>query len=426
MFGDIDKSIVFSNFASDKNMRKNNFQRATIYRTVLESVNKHNKETMKAKTFVISILLAISLSANSQSQFKLCKEFYSALPDSLTNQIVNSLDRLLLSIDNSQLDTTLVDTKDLELNRNFFFYLKGVDGKDTIPRYFQAQLINLYPVEDNQYLLTISYQKEEEIGRIFTFLANNREGNITFANPLKYNTKFWKTTTIGTITYYYPDTIDTKRAELFNQKNIQMAHKLNLPVRNWDLYMCRNYQEAIQIQGCSYEFTRNGAVNHGDIIDPKTLFSCMNDEDFSHDVLHIYASQIRGKSQRNANGECGLAYYWGNAYHLGSTDKSPALDELVPALQDYLISHKDVSLLELLEESPNILAEYGYPWPVHVNRIISGVICREIERQKGTAGIIELLRCGRGNDNLFRITEKLIGINRENFDTEVRKLIFAQ
>ena len=384
-----------------------------------------NRSIMKAKIFTILILLAISLCVNSQSQFKIRNDFYSSLPDSLTNQIINSFDKLLISIDNAPLDTSLIDVENADLNRNFFYYLKGVERKDTIQKYFQAQLINLYPIENNQYMFTIIYQKNDEIGRVFSFLAKNRNGKVTFANPLKYNTKFWKTTTVGTITYYYPDTIDIKRAEIFDQKNIVMAQKLNLPVRNWDVYMCRNYQEAIQIQGCSYESTRNGAVNHGDIIDPKTLFSCMNDEDFSHDILHIYASQIRGK-ERNANGECGLAYYWGNAYHTGLVGKSPELDELVTTLQHYLKSNKDVSILELFEKSPNILAEYGYPWPIHVNRIISGVICREIERQKGTEGIIELLKCGRGNDNLFKATEKLIGINKENFDKQMYKLIFAQ
>jgi hypothetical protein len=214
-----------------------------------------------------------------------------------------------------------------------------------------------------------------------------------------------------------------QRAELFNRKNIEMAQKLNLPVQNWDVYMCRNYQEALHVQGCSYEFMRNGVFNSGDIIDPKTLFSCMNDEDFSHDVLHIYASQIRGKN-RNANGECGLAYWWGNAYHSGTTGKAPELEELLPALQHYLQSHKDAKLLELFEKSPNILAEYGYPHPVHVNRIIAAVICREIEKQRGTEGILEMLKCGSGNDNLLKVTEKLIGIHRENFDKKVRQLIF--
>jgi len=380
---------------------------------------------MKARISMVLILLVMSFSVKGQSQFKLCKEFYSALPDSLTKEIIHSLDKLLLTIDNSQLDTTLVDTEDAELNRNFFTYLKGLDTKDTIPGYYHAQLINLYPVEDNQYLLTLSYQKGEETGRILTFLAHNREGNIIFANPLRYNTKFWKTKTIGTITYYYPDTIDTQRAELFDQKNKMIAQKLNLPVREWDLYMCRNFQEVLQLQGYVYDYYRNGVYNSGYIMDPKTLFSCMNDEDFSHDVLHIYASQIRPRPQRNVNGECGLAYYWGNAYHLGKDAKSPELTELIPVLQDYLLSHKGVSLLELLEKSPNVLAEYGYAWPIHVNKVVSGVVCREIEKQKGTEGIIELLKCGRGNDNFLKATDKLIGINRDNFDKEVYKLIFT-
>jgi hypothetical protein len=257
-------------------------------------------------------------------------------------------------------------------------------------------------------------------------LAKENNGHIVFANPLRYNTRHWKTTTVGTATYFSPDTINMERAMLFNQKNISMAKKLNLSVRNWEVYMCENFQEALQIQGCSYESTGNGVFNSGWIMDPKILLTCMNDEDFSHDVLHIYASQIRERKDRNANGECGLAYYWGNAYHSGATGKAPDLKELVPVLQRYLQSHKDTKLLELLEKSPDILAEYGYPHPIHVNRIIAGVICEEIERKKGTEGIIELLKCGSGNDNLFKATDKLIGINRENFDKEVYKLIFNQ
>lgn len=73
-----------------------------------------------------------------------------------------------------------------------------------------------------------------------------------------------------------------------------------------------------------------------------------------------------------------------------------------------------------------MLAEFGYPHPIHVNRIIVAVLCREFEKQKGTKGIIELLKCGRGNDNLLKVTEKLIGINRNNFENEVNKLIFAR
>jgi len=293
------------------------------------------------KVFTISILLVLSLHTSAQKQFKVAENLYSSLSDSLTSQIISSFDKLLKSIDKAQPDTTLIDMDDADLNHLFFTYLKGIEGKDTIQNYFQAQLINLYPVGNRQYMLTVSYTKNDEIGRIHTFLAKDNNGHIVFSNPLRYNTRHWKTAIVGTATYYFPDTIDIERAELFNRKNISMAKNLNLTVRNWDVYMCENYQEALQIQGCSYESTSNGVFNSGWIMDPKILLSCMGDEDFSHDVLHIYASQIRERKNRNGNGECGLAYYWGNAYHSGTSGKAPSLNELLPALQQYLQLHKE-------------------------------------------------------------------------------------
>jgi hypothetical protein len=378
------------------------------------------------RIFTILILLILSLRTGAQTQFKVAENLYSSLSDSLTNQIIHSFDKLLLSIDNAQPDTSLMDMDDADLNRLFFTHLKGIGDKDTIPKYFQAQLINLYPVGNKQYMLTMSYTKDNEIGRIHSFLAKENKGHVVFANPFRYYTRYWKTATVGTATYFFPDTIDMGRAELFNQKNITMAQKLKLPVRNWEVYMCANFQEVLQLQGCLYESTGNGVFNSGRIMGPKILLTCMNDEDFSHDVLHIYASQIREQKDRNANGECGLAYYWGNAYHSGIAGKAPDMKVLLLAVRQYLQSHRDAKLLELFERSPDILAEYGYPHPIHINRILAGVICEEIEKQKGMEGIIELLKCGRGNNNLFKATEKLIGINRENFDKEVYKLIFNQ
>ena len=381
---------------------------------------------MKIKTITISILLAISLCSNAQTQFKVIENFYSSLPDTLTEQIINSLDKLLISIDNEKLDTTLISNENADFNRNFFADLKGIADKDTIQKYFRGQLINLYPIENKQYLLTLAYTKENEIGWILSFIAKENNGEICFTNPIQYNTKYWKSAKIGTLTYFFPDTINTQRAENFNQKNILMAQKLGLPVQNWDVYICRNYQEVLQIQGYFYEFTQNGIINSGYIDDPKTLFSVMNDEDFSHDVFHIYAHKIRGEKRRNYTAEEGIAYLWGNAYHIGKAGKAPEQKDLVPLLRQYVQKHKDVKLLDLFEKNPDVLAEYGYPKPIQVKSVISGIICEKIEKQKGEEGIIELIKCGSGDDNFFQCIENLIGINRNNFDEIVYNLIFNQ
>lgn len=151
---------------------------------------------MKEKVFIILILTTTSLSINAQTQFKVADGLYSSLPDSLTNQIINSFDKLLISIEKEQLDTVLIDNQKMDLNRNFFRYLKGIEGKDTLQKYFQAKLINLYSIRNNQYMLTISYAKNDEIGRILNFLVKETNEGVVFANPLEYNTKFWKTTTV--------------------------------------------------------------------------------------------------------------------------------------------------------------------------------------------------------------------------------------
>jgi metallo-beta-lactamase class B len=371
-----------------------------------------------------AMLLCTGIADAQHRTVAVAKDLYSETPNILTRQIVSSLDSLLSSIDRGKLDTTLVDRENYDFNCNFFTYLRGLERKDTVKYYFQGQLINFYPIARSQYALTLAFLHDEEIGKIFTFLAREDAGKIVFANPIKYNTRGWKTSVVGTITFHYPDTFNVSRAEKLHQKNVSMAEKLKLPVYNWEMYMCRNYQEILQLQGCSYSVKRNGVVNLGDIVDPQTFFSVMNDEDFSHDVLHAYAAIIRGNDMNVT--ECGLAYHWGNAYYAGNDGNIPEQQDLIPVLRQYITAHRDVKLLDLFEKNPDVLAEYGYPQPIYVRHIIAGLIWAEIERQKGTDGVIAFLKCGRGYDNLFKSTEALIGINRENFDEKVYRLLFAQ
>jgi hypothetical protein len=380
------------------------------------------KERKTILAFAAAMLLSVGMISAQQKTVTVAEQFYSGLPDVVTERIISSLDSLLNSIERGELDTTLVDRDNYEFNCSFFAGLQGIESKDTIEHYYRGQLINLYPIARSQYALMLAWLNGNELGRIFTLLAGEDDGKIVFANPIKYNTKAWKTATVGTITIHYPDTFNVDRAEKFHHKNVTMAGKLKLPVRSWEMYMCRHYQEAMQLQGCSYEVTANGMFNSGYIVDPKTFFSVMSNEDFSHDLLHIYASGIHGRNRNAA--ECGLAYLWGNAYHADSNGNVPDMQELTPVLQQYIQAHKEVRLLDLFEKNPNVLAEYGYPKPIQVRDIIAGLIWEEIEKQKGTDGVISFMTCGRGYDNLYKSTEALIGINRENFDKKVNGLLF--
>jgi hypothetical protein len=380
------------------------------------------KKNKTIKTICLLAFFAGSLAINAQTKFKVPEYLDRELSDT-ENQIMASLEKLFVSIDNGEIDTTLINKTDFDFNLNFFKYFEGIESNDTITNYFQGQLLNLYPITPSSYSITIAYVHNNEIGRIFTFIANNNDGNVVFANPIKYNTRHWKTKTVGSITYYYPDTINIQQAENFDRKNKMMASKLNLPVMELEMYMCNNYQEALQFQGCIYEFSYNGLVNSGDIVSPKTLFSVMNNEDFSHDVLHMYANKIRGKIMNHAAEE-GIAYNWGNAYYTNDNGKIPEQQELVLLLRQYIQTHAEAKLLDLFNKNPNVLAEYGSPKPISVKAVISGVICEEVEKQKGVAGIIELMKCGKGDENYFKCIDTLLQINKNNFDEKVYKLLF--
>ncbi|MDR2120229.1 MAG: hypothetical protein LBP64_05060 [Tannerella sp.] len=370
--------------------------------------------------------LNASLTGNAPTRFGVSESLWTDFADATRHRIITALDSLLSGIDRQSMDTTLIDRDNYDFNRYFFSYLRNIESKDTVRHYFKGQLINLYPIAPAQYSLTLLYANNGEIGRIYTFIAKDDNGKFVFSSPVKYNTQHWKTTAADSITIYYPDTINLERAREFDRKNVLMASKFNLPVKDFEMYMCRNYQEVLQLQGCLYESGRNGVVNEGDIIDPKTLFSIKDDEDFSHDVLHMYAAHIRGKV-RNRAAEEGLAYLWGNAYwYIDGIGKIPDQPEMVAALRQYLAEHSEADLLNLFDESPYVLTEYGYPKPVYLKYIIAGVICEAIEKQKGVSAIMELIKCGLTEDDFFKATDKLININRNNFDVKVRKLLSAQ
>jgi hypothetical protein len=377
----------------------------------------------KLKTTFLLTFFAVSLSINAQTDIKMSENLRTVISKSLKEKIIISLNNFLESIEKGNIDESLIDKDNFEFNNSFFSYFKEIENKDTVKNYFQGEIINMYPVLPSQYLITIAYVHNNETGRIFTIIAKENDENIVFASPIKYNTRHWKTTTIETIKFYYPDTINISQAKAFNHKNIIMASKLKLPVRNWDMYMCSNYQEALQLQGCLYDFKSYGIVNSGDITNPKTLFSVMNNEDFSHDVFHSYAENINIGGERNWSAEEGIAYTWGNAYYTDSKGNVPEQQELIPVLQQYMRTHSEIKFLDLFDKSPNVLAEYGYGHPISVKSIISGIICDEIEKQKGADGIIELLKCGKGDENFFKSTDQLIGINRNNFEDKIYELL---
>jgi hypothetical protein len=334
-------------------------------------------------------------------------------------RLLKGLDTLLAHAANGTVQINETAQAGAMFSRDILNTLKGVESneREKIPNYYKPQLISLYKTGDGQYMVSVAFMNENSLRAIIELIAAENNGHYTFSLPLYYYTHTWKITTIGNITYHYPDNMNNKRAKIFDHKNMSIASKLGMPPEKFDFYLCNNYQDILHLQGFAYDSEAAGIVTDGYGPGDSTIFSIMHNEDFSHDVFHYYAAKIR-KNSRNSASEEGLAYSWGNAYYTDEHGEMISQQQLVVKFKVYLQQHPQSSLFELFSKGPFIFGD-----ETKVRSLLASLICDEVERKGGITAIKELIDCGRGDDNFFRITTKYTGISPANFDLRVKELL---
>lgn len=380
------------------------------------------------KILLVALCMLTGGALNAQSLI-LKPTYLKCKIDSTTkNKIFVSLDTLFGQIKTGIIQPKLIYGKNEELSVSIFKSLSGIEGskKDSSDDYYKKQLINMYPISANEYWISVGFigYKNNEVPvlkNIINLIATNNNNHIKFSTPTEYLTKTWKSTVVGGVTYFYRNKININRATKFNDKNIEIATKLGLKPENLNFYLCNNYQEILQLLGYEYDMDSNGETREGYGVDSRSIFSVMNNEDFSHDIFHLYAAKLRGEKRQNSTTEEGLAYSWGNAYYTKTDGEMVFQNELVENLRRYLKGNPKASLLELFNNNTKVFNQL--PPEVSVKSTIASLLCDEVERKKGVEGIKSLIKCGSGDDNFFKTVNKLIAINQTNFDKEVMKLI---
>jgi hypothetical protein len=343
----------------------------------------------------------------------------SVMPAANEGALLKSLDTLLAHAANGTVQISETGPAGATLSRDILNTLKGVENneKEKISGYYKPQLINLYKTGEGQYMASVAFMSENSLRVIIELIADENNGHFTFSLPLYYYTHTWKVTTIGNITYHYPDNMNSKRAKIFDRKNTSIATKLGLPPEKFEFYLCNNYQDILHLQGFEYDSEAAGVVTDGYGPGDSTIFSIMHNEDFSHDAFHYYAAKIR-KNSRNSAAEEGLAYSWGNAYYTDEHGEMISQQQLVVKFKIYLQQHPQSSLFELFSKGPFIFGD-----ETKVRSLLASLICDEVERKGGITVIKELIDCGRGDDNFFRIVTRYTGISPANFDVRVKELL---
>ncbi|MEM1328768.1 MAG: hypothetical protein AAGI23_22620 [Bacteroidota bacterium] len=350
--------------------------------------------------------------------------------NTIHQQISETLDSLFTQISTGKLDEQYISSDHRQMTYSLLKSLQRYEvKKDSVASALNdKQLIQLYPINDDQYSLSVTYmrpRKETDATLLYILhlMATKEQGVIRFGVPLDYLTRHWATTKIGKTTYYHRNKLNTKRAQIFNQKNEDIATRFGLEAEAFDFYLCDDYQEILKLRGIQYSATLNGRYRDGyGVVDSK-IFAIMNNEDFSHDLFHYYSGKINERANRNWITEEGLAYSWGNAYYTDPNGEMITHPRLVEELKAYLTDNQEASLWQLFEANTKIFNHLAPE--ISVRSTISGIIANEVERQKGMKGIQQLINSGRKDrvNSYMKAVEDLLGINRDNFDERVSYLL---
>jgi len=355
---------------------------------------------------------------------------YVKLPvDSVqTKKLISSLNGFLQQSINPTKDNTfslkdyLPETAALVAEIRGMENAKNPDRKD----FYKCYITNIMPLDSTTYIIQLAYMAVDgatPITRISIKLLARRAGDgYLFYSPLKRNTLNWKSKQEGNFTFYYRTSLDTAKAANYAKKAQEFDAKLHAPVYGNQMYFCDDLQQSLEVLGIDYEADYNGLTGadfsaFGNNIELDVMGTGDGDtyaydiHDLWHDRLHhtIPVTTI------NKPVDEACAYLYGGSWGISWNDIFKRFKAAMPAHTDWLAA---------FNENKNFGENQRYH--LYVAYVIDALLAQKIEKEKGFAGVMALLSCGKkedSNDNFFLALHKTIGINRANFNTEVEKLI---
>lgn len=307
--------------------------------------------------------------------------------------------------------------------------INGIEksGKFKDDLFYKPYLTNVVPLKNNEHLITVSYIGINEgtamLRASFEFIGHKTGSSFTFSSPLLRNTRNWKIEKAGNHIFHYPNTINKRKVKEFNKLTTLFDAKLKVANKVTDYYCCDDIIELQKLIGVGYKSDYNGraeSVSSSTFGNRQLIVFGNNNANFSqfdpHDLFHDRLSLIIPRNKVNKPVDEGCAYLYGGSWGL-------SWKEIFKAFKEQISNNKSISWTEI-KENPvyfktkefNNSADY----------IVNALLVQKIEKEKGFAGVWELLNVGpfeKGNEKYYQTLEKLTGITKANYNDKIWELI---
>lgn len=307
--------------------------------------------------------------------------------------------------------------------------IKGIEksGKYKDDFFYKPYLTNIVALKNNKYLITISYIGVNEgiamLRASFEFIGHKTGNLFTFSSPLLRNTKNWKIEKAGNNIFHYQNTINKEKVKEFNKLTTLFDAKLKATGKVTDYYFSDNIIELQKLIGVDYKSDYNGSaesVSSSTYGNRQLIVFGNNNATFSnfdpHDLFHYRLSLMVSRSKVNKPVDEGCAYLYGGSWGL-------SWNEIFKAFNEQIVNIKSISWTEI-KENPVYFNTNGFN--NSADYIVNALLVQKIEKEKGFAGVWELLNVGpfeKGNEKYYQKLEKLTGITKGNYNDKIWELI---
>ena len=382
------------------------------------------------KLILTLIFLLLAVFANAQTNNLRLNPNIVLLKDSIESKsLTTSLNNFLLSAQKTNEQNKFVFQKEKIETFIQLDEIKGIEksGKFKDDFFYKPYLTNIVPLENKKYLITVSYigvNEETAILRAsFEFIGHKAGDSFTFSSPLLRNTQNWKIEKAGNNIFHYQTIINKQKVKEFNKRTTLYDGKLKVTNKVTDYYFTDNITELLKLVGVEYKSDYNGSsesVTSSTFDNRKLIVLGNNNATFNdfdpHDLFHDRLSLIISRNTVNKPVDEGCAYLYGGSWGL-------SWKEIFKAFNEQIASNKNISWTEIKE---NPLYFKTKEFNNSADYIVNALLVKKIEKEKGFAGVWELLNVGpyeKGNEKYYKTLQKLTGITKANYNDKIWELI---
>ncbi len=309
-----------------------------------------------------------------------------------------------------------VDKDHFEKNKIFFGFVSNYSESATYEdeNFYQAQLLNCYPIADKTFKIQIGYlgspdSSEPIVHTIFNLKAMETDAGFVFESHFEENLRSWHRRKLDNIVFRYEDSFDESRAWKFEKFNKEFAELNDVDPLQFEYIKGINPHHVLELFGIDYAVAYNGEVRGLGHATEDHFVSGINEEGYEHDLIHNYYGQINKGKETYRPWEEGIC-----AYYAGSWGDSFA--EMMTKFANFMDKNPETNLWEKYEEKFRIGKH-------DIRFLCNGLLVKKLVEEVGYSSIVDVLECGKKGEEYFKKLNNYIELDEHNFHSTIMDLL---